>query len=603
MLSLDVATLGQQYETGALRPRELIEEVVARLERRGNDGVWINVVDRERLLADARKVERRRAAGEVLPLFGLPFAVKDNIDVAGLPTTVACAPFAYTPDTHATVVARLLAAGAICIGKTNLDQFATGLVGVRSPFGVPRNPFDPRYIVGGSSSGSGVAVAAGLVSFALGTDTAGSGRVPAAFNNIVGLKPSRGLLSTAGVVPACRSFDCVSIFALTVEDAATVAEVARGFDPEDPVSRREADRIGFSAGPRPPRFRYGVPRRDDLDFLGDAAAAGLFEEAIGQLDALGGARVDVDFTPFRKAGALLYDGPFVAERLTAAGRILSERPDALVTPLRAILESATRIDARAVFEGQHKLGVFRRRAETALRDLDFLLVPTTPTIYQIEAVEAEPRRLNSTLGAYTNFVNLLDLCGVAVPAGFRDNGLPAGVTLVAPWGRDAHLAPFASALHRATSRTLGATGQPLSPAAPGARVAPPGTIPIAVVGAHLAGQPLNHQLTDLGGSLLRSARTSPSYRLYALPNTVPPKPGLVRVAADGVAIELEVWSLSPEAFGAFVSRVPAPLCIGSIELEDASRVSGFLCEGHAVAGARDISSFGGWRGYVSASEP
>jgi allophanate hydrolase len=597
-LSLDIPTLAERYTAGTLRPVDVVEIVLGRVAERGNDGVWITLMPRDALIAEARKIERRRAAGEALPLYGLPFGVKDNIDVAGLPTTVACPPFAATPSSHAPVVARLLAAGAICVGKTNLDQFATGLVGVRSPYGIPANPFDARYIPGGSSSGSAVAVAAGLVSFSLGTDTAGSGRVPAAFNNIVGLKPTRGLLSTTGVVPACRSLDCVSVFALTVEDATAVADVARGFDDADPFARPDADELRFAPGPRPPRFRFGVPGAEALDFLGDGGAAVLYLQALSQLERMGGARVEIDFGPFRRAGALLYDGPFVAERLVAAGRILAEDPEALVPPVRAIFEAATRIDGRSVFEAQHKLEGLRRRTAAELAGVDFLIVPTTPTIYRIEEVAAEPRKLNALLGAFTNFANLLDLSAIAVPAGFRDTGLPAGVTLLGPAGHDARLAAFAAPLHRATSRTLGATNHVLADAPAGPPPTPPGTLLIAVVGAHLSGEPLNHQLVDAGATFVRAARTAPRYRLHVVPGATPPKPGLVRTSGEGAAIEVEVWALQPAGFGRFVAQIPAPLAIGRLELDDGASVSGFLCESYAVAGAPDISAFGGWRAYL-----
>jgi len=599
MQSFDAAALAHAYREGALRPETVAEDVLARIARRGDDGVWIELVPRDRLLAEARDMERRRAAGEPLPLYGLPFAVKDNIDVAGLPTTAACAAFAYRAAAHAPVVARLVAAGALVVGKTNLDQFATGLVGVRSPYGVPKNLFDERFIVGGSSSGSGVAVAAGLVSFALGTDTAGSGRVPAAFNNIVGLKPSRGLFSTTGVVPACRSLDCVSIFALTVEDAVRAADVARGFDAADPASRREADRLAFAPAPRPSRFRFGVPAGAALDFAGDDGAAELFARGVAQLAALGGERVDIDFAVFQEAGSLLYEGPFVAERLEAAGGLLAENPAAIVAPVRTIMEGAARFDARAAFAAQHRLAWLRREAGRLLAGVDFLFVPTTPTIYPIAEVQASPLALNARLGAYVNFVNLLDLCALAVPLGFRAEGglpgLPAGGTLVAPWGRDAALASFASALHRATSQTMGATGAPL-PAAVAPAAPPSGWLTLAVAGAHLSGQPLNRELTELGARLVRAGHTAPTYRLHAL-STTPPKPGLVRVPADGAPIEIEVWALSPDALGSFVARVPPPLCIGSVELDDGTRGSGFLCEPHALADAPDITHFGGWRKY------
>jgi allophanate hydrolase len=593
--SLDLGVLARRYEEGA-RPAEVLAEIFAAIDGRGDDAVWIASVDRTQLLAEAKELERRRAAGSPLPLFGVPFAVKDNIDVAGLPTTAACPAFSYTPKVDAPVVARLRAAGALCLGKTNLDQFATGLVGVRSPYGVPRNPFDARYIPGGSSSGSAVAVAAGLVSFALGTDTAGSGRVPAAFNNIVGIKPSRGVLSTTGVVPACRSLDCVSIFALTVEDAAQIAELARGYDESDPGARPDAATVRFAPTAAPPRFRFGVPAGAALDFRGDLAAQSVFERTLETLAASGGQRVELDFAPFREAAGLLYDGPYVAERLAATGGLLASAPGAIIGPVRAILESAARFDAAAAFEAQHRLRQLRRAATRALAAVDFLLVPTTPTIFRIDEVEADPLGLNSALGVYANFVNLLDLAAVAVPTGFRADGLPAGATVIGPAGHDAHLAAFASLVHRATSRTLGAGPHPLPPTP--SPTAGAGLVSLAVVGAHLSGQPLNHQLTMLDGRFVRATRTAPVYRLYALPNTTPAKPGLARVDSDGVAIEVEVWALSAEAFGTFVAAVPPPLCIGSLSLADGTRVSGFLCEGYALAGATDISSFGGWRAYL-----
>jgi allophanate hydrolase len=597
--SLDLGALAGRYEDGA-RPAEVLAELFAvmdaRVDEGGDDSVWIACTDRAQLLAEAKELERRRAAGQPLPLFGVPFAVKDNIDVAGLPTTAACPAFSYTPKVDAPVVARLRAAGALCLGKTNLDQFATGLVGVRSPYGVPRNPFDARYIPGGSSSGSAVAVAAGLASFALGTDTAGSGRIPAAFNNIVGLKPTRGVLSTTGVVPACRSLDCVSVFALTVEDAAQVAELLRGYDESDPGARPDAGAVRFAPTAAPPRFRFGVPAGPALDFRGDLAAQSVFERTVETLVASGGQRVELDFAPFREAAGLLYDGPFVAERLAATGALLASAPGAIIGPVRTILESAARFDAAAAFEAQHRLRQLRRVAARALAAVDFLLVPTTPTIFRIDEVEADPLGLNAALGAYANFVNLLDLAAVAVPTGFRADGLPAGATVIGPAGSDARLAAFASLVHRATSRTLGAGPHPLPAPAP---VTPDASlISIAVVGAHLSGQPLNHQLTMLDSRFVRATRTAPVYRLYALPNTTPAKPGLARVDSDGVAIEVEVWGLSAEAFGIFVAAVPPPLCIGNLSLEDGTRVSGFLCEGYALAGATDISTFGGWRAYL-----
>jgi allophanate hydrolase len=608
--SLDLATLEARYAAGKESPADVVEDVLSRINRARGDHAWIALTPREELIAAARAVEQRRARGETLPLYGIPFGVKDNIDVAGLPTTAACRAYAYRPASSAPVVARLVAAGAIPLGKTNMDQFATGLVGVRSPYGVARNPFDARMIPGGSSSGSGVAVGSGCVSFTLGTDTAGSGRVPAAFNNIVGVKPSRGVLSARGVVPACRSRDCVSVFGLTVEDATRVADLSRGFDAEDPYARPEADSLSLRSTPAPARFRFGVPAPAQLTWgfaTADEVAAqrALYDAAVDHLRSFGGEPVTIDFTPFEEAAALLYGSAFVAERLEAGGDLLAREPEALLPVIRSILESARSYDARAALEARAALTAVRRRARAILDGIDLMLVPTACATYTVEAALAEPLALNSSLGRYVNFVNLLDLAALAVPAGFRPDGLPFGVSLVGPWGSDGVLASLGERLHRATSNRLGATSNPLPPppvvpAVSSTEKAPPASWPrLAVVGAHLSGEPLNHQLTDGHGVLVRACRTAAAYKLFALPNTTPAKPGMARVAPGegGVAIEVEVWALPPADFGTFVSRVPAPLVIGSVELEDGTRASGFLCEGHALVGAKEISQFGGWRAY------
>jgi allophanate hydrolase len=556
----------------------------------------------------ADDVERRRAAGERLPLYGLPFAVKDNIDVAGLPTTAACPEYAYTPERSAEVVRRLLAAGAVLIGKTNLDQFATGLVGVRSPYGIPENPFDPLIIPGGSSSGSAVAVATGLVSFALGTDTAGSGRIPAGFNNIVGVKPSRGLLSTAGVVPACRSLDCVSVFGLLVEDACAVVDVAKGYDPEDAFSRRDADTMNVAPHVLAGGFRFGVPAGGDREFFQDEQARERFLAAIGEMLKLGGHCVEVHFRPFRDVARLLYEGPWVAERAAALESFFKEKPGAMLPIIKDIVGDATRYDAVATFRAQYRLEALRRATEDEWQRMDLLMVPTAPTVYTIAQVLADPRRLNANLGVYTNFVNLLDLAAIAVPNGLRNDGIPSGITLIGPRGRDADLAAVGAAYHHRVSATLGATKHALPPPRLDAHAPRSGGqaagIQVAVVGAHLTGQPLNHQLLEAGARLVHQGTTTAAYRLFLLPDTTPPKPGLVRVAqGEGVAIEVEVWELAPAAFGAFVANVPSPLCIGTILLAGGESVHGFLCEPFAVEGALDISQHGGWRAYLAGSSP
>jgi allophanate hydrolase len=610
-LRLDLASLAAAYRAGTTTPSAVAETLAARIDRAPPE-IWIHRTPRAALLAAAHAVEQRAAelgGTQALPLYGIPFAVKDNIDAAGLPTTAACPAYSYVAEQSATVVRRLTDAGALVVGKANMDQLATGLVGVRSPYGIPRNPFDRRFISGGSSSGSAVAVAAGLASFALGTDTAGSGRVPAAFNNLVGLKPTGGLFSLRGVVPACRSLDCVSIFALTVADACRVAGVVGGLDAADPLSRAAAARFDWTLTAAPRAFRFAVPRDADLEFFGDAEAQRLYAAAIDRWRALGGTPVAIDVQPFFATARLLYDGPWIAERL-APFQDLVARPEALLPVIREIIQEGARFSAVDLFRAQAELDRLRAQTRAALADADFLLVPSTPTIYTVDEVLARPRDLNARLGLYTNFVNLLQLCALTVPNGFRADGLPSGITLIGLPDRDARLAAFGAAYQQALGGPLGATGQSLpagaaaeaSPVANAGGAAPPSELLVAVVGAHLSGQPLNHQLTDLGARLARTCRTSARYRLFALPGTTPPKPGLVRVAAgsEGAAIEVEVWRIERPRFGDFFARVPPPLCLGTIELEDGAQVSGFLCEPHATVGARDISALGGWRRYLAA---
>ena len=581
--TLGVRALRSAYRAGTLRPEAVLRDVYAAIERRGPDRVWIDLVPREVALGRLEEAMGRAQEGAPAPLLGVPFAVKDNIDVAGRPTTAGCPAFAYKPEATAPVVRRLEAAGAILIGKTNLDQFATGLTGTRSPYGALSSVADPDYIAGGSSSGSAVAVASRLVSFALGTDTAGSGRVPAAFNGIVGLKPTRGLLSTTGVVPACRSLDCVSIMAHTVGDAATVLAEARGYDPADPYSRElRGPGPGLAAA-----FRFGVPPPAQREFFGDTAAAELYERALARLESLGGRRVEIDFSPFRAAADLLYEGPWVAERLAAIRPFFEAQPEEIHPVVRAIIGGGAAMSAADAFSGLHRLQALRRAADGQWAGMDVLALPTTPTIYRHEAVAREPIRLNANLGYYTNFVNLLDCCAVAVPAGARSSGLPFGLSFVAPAFHDELLVALGLAWQGA--------GEPATSPASGDRVR------LAVVGAHLAGEPLNHELTDRGARLVRACRTAPAYRLYALTGPGPARPGLVRVPAPrGEAIEVEVWEMSEAAFGGFVAAVPPPLAIGTLALEDGESVKGFLCEAHAAEGAGDISAWGGWRAYRAA---
>jgi allophanate hydrolase len=592
---LDIASLRRAYREGATTPADVMARVLAAVLDKTTEGIWIHVRDADEVMAEARSLERSYAADARPPLYGIPFGVKDNIDVAGVPTTVACPEFAHVPSESAPVVERLRAAGAIWVGKTNLDQFATGLVGVRSPYGIPSNPFDSRYVTGGSSSGSAAAVARGQVSFALATDTAGSGRVPAAFTHIVGFKPSRGLLSTRGVVPACRSIDCVSVMARSCEDAGEVMALMTAFDAGDPYSRHEAARFSWLAPQGARRWRAGVPRGADRTFDDDDARA-QFDAACARLDAMGVVLEEVDLTPFFEAGDLLYEGAWIAERLAGFGDFVRSRPDALLPVIRAILARAERHRAEDAFRALHRLMALRRSIEPLWSRIDALVVPTTPGIPRIDEVLRDPIETNTRLGRYTTFANLLDLAGVAVPSGFRRDGLPAGVTFIGPWGSDASLLAFASAFHRTDTD---GDQRPLSVPDPQTGGSRPDCVPLAVVGAHLSGQPLNRQLTERGATLLRTARTAPCYRLYALPETQPPKPGLVRKAeGEGTRIEVEVWEVPLGEFGSFVANVLSPLAIGQIDLDDGTRVHGFLCEEHAVSQASDISSFGGWRTYL-----
>jgi allophanate hydrolase len=594
---LQIDTLRQGYRDGAFTPQDIALEVLRRIDGYDDPAVWVARARDGDILARARELGEDRAAMESLPLYGVPFAVKDNIDVAGMPTTAACPAFAYTPGRSAMAVGKLLAAGAILIGKTNLDQFATGLNGTRSPYGAPRCVFDRRFISGGSSSGSAVAVAAGLVSFSLGTDTAGSGRVPAAFNNIVGLKPTKGLISAAGVVPACRSLDCVSIFAASCADAVGIAEVAQGFDAEDPYSR-DGERVGLPLE----RFRFGVLKLEDQEFFGDFEANALYADAIERLRAQGGVPVELDYAPFREAAALLYDGPFVAERLAAIEDFFHANPAAMDRHVRAIIGKALSFSAADAFKGEYRLREIARAAARQWARFDLMLLPTAPAIFTVEQIAEDPIGNNSRLGLYTNFVNLLDYAAIAVPAGFRAaSKLPFGVTLIGPAFSDFDLAVVADRLHRALGEGVGRAVAPAAePPAAEAPRAPDRRVVVAVAGAHLSGLPLNRELTELGAVFVEATTTAPSYRLISLQGTTPPKPGLVHTPGfTGPGIEVELWSLSERDFGRFVAGVPAPMGIGKITLASGATVPGFLCEAFALEGGEDITVHGGWRAWLT----
>ena len=585
-MTVTIGTLHAAHAAGK-RLTATIEETYDRIESHNDPALFIAIRTRSEALAIAERVQASGPEGK--PLYGVPFVVKDNIDVAGFPTTAACPAFAYSPAKSAFVVERLEEAGAIVIGKTNLDQFATGLVGVRSPYGVPRNALRPDLIPGGSSSGSATAVGAGLVPFSLGTDTAGSGRVPAALNGIVGLKPSLGALSASGVVPACRTLDTVSVFARDVADAFAVFQAACGFDEKDAYCRPFPP-PALSAFPS--GIRLGVPRADQRQFFDDANAADAFSRDIEIAESLGARIVAFDFEPFAEVARALYEGPWVAERYAAVKPLIESNPEALHPVTRSIIEGARKFDAVAAFEAFYRLADQKRKTSRIWSEFDAMLVPTMPRPYTIAEVEADPIRLNSRLGTYTNFVNLLDLCAIAVPSSLRVDGLPASVTLIAPAGADGLIAGVAAAIDASS----GASASPQPQAA--SRV-PSDRIEIAVVGAHLSGLPLNRELVELGAAFSREVETTADYRLFALAGSVPAKPGLLRVGdGDGAAIKAEVWTLDRAGFGAFVAKIPAPLGIGAIRLKDGGSVKGFLVEAEAVKTAEDISRFGGWRAYL-----
>ena len=594
-IRLDLASLHDSYAKG-LGVAAAIDAVFDRIAQVDDPGIFLHLAEREAVQREAAALGTFDPVAK--PLWGVPFAVKDNIDVAGMPTTAACPAFARQADKDATVVALLKAAGALVIGKTNLDQFATGLVGLRSPHPIPRNAIDPALVPGGSSSGSAVAVAHGIVSFALGTDTAGSGRVPAGLNNIVGLKPTVGALSTSGVVPACRTLDCVSIFALSADDAWKVFAVAARPDPSDAYSRTLAL---ASAPARAPSLTVGVPAKADRQFFGDAAMAAAFDEALARLERLGCRLVELPFGDFYATADLLYEGAWVAERYAAIDAFMDSHEDALHPVTARIIGGARRLSAADAFKGLYALQAYKARLAPVIASVDLLCVPTAPTHYTVAAVTADPITTNSRNGTYTNFVNLLDLCGIAVPTGQRSDGLPMSVTLLARAGADHLTTALARDIQAATGHPLGATGWTLPSFARshGASTQTDDTIELAVVGAHLSGMPLNAELREAGARFDRAVRTVPRYRLHALAGQQVPKPGLLRTSeGDGVPIDVEVWRLAPDGFGRFVARVPSPLSIGTLELEDGTRCKGFLVEPTGLVGAEDISAYGGWRHYI-----
>ncbi|MES2922592.1 MAG: allophanate hydrolase [Verrucomicrobiota bacterium] len=572
---MKISELKERYAAG-VTPSEVIGEIWEKIIAWDDPAIFIHLPEKAVLLEIAADVE---AMPRDLPLWGIPFVVKDNIDVGGWPTTAACPEFAYLPANDAEVVRQLRAVGAIPIAKGNLDQFATGLVGTRTPYGVARNAIDAEFLPGGSSSGSASAVAAGLCAFSLGTDTAGSGRVPAAFQELIGWKPTRGLLSNRGLVPACRSLDCISVFANSAADALLISDVVGKYDVADAFAREVAP-----AGSIGESFRFGVPKV--LDFAEDPDTPGLFASAVERMKAVGGTPVEIDLTPFTEAAKLLYEGPWVAERWAAVGEFVELNGDDVFPVTRKILEVSKGWDAASTFKAQYKLREFAREAEGVWKQIDVLLLPTTPRLYTVAENLAEPYGTNATLGRYTNFMNLLDLSAVAMPVGRARSGrAPWGVTIAAPAGWDAALLVLAGKF----------CGESIPPRFSG-------RIPLLVCGAHLEGLALHWQLADRGATLREATKTAPIYRMYAMPavGSIPPRPALIRDDAEGASIEVEVWELEPAAFGDLVSKIPGPLGIGKVLLESGEEVPGFIAEPRAMEGAEEITRFGGWRAWLDA---
>ena len=582
-VNLQLDALRKAYGAGEYSPRDLIlalRERAAQLNPRFN--MFIHLLSVEELEPYLAALDV--AALESLPLYGVPFAIKDNIDLAGIPTTAACPAFAYVPQRSATVVEQLIRLGAVPLGKTNLDQFATGLNGTRSPYGACINSVLEDYPSGGSSAGSPLTVALGLTSFALGTDTAGSGRVPAALNNLVGLKASKGLISTAGVVPACRTLDCVTTFTATAPEASQLLQLLAVQDPRDEYSRANAGWNLGSAFGRVSKFRFGVPRQQDLEFFGCQEGPVLFAAAVERLQALGGEAVTLDLSPFLEAARLLYEGPWVAERYSVVGELARTQPEAVLPVIHAVLAKAPQVSGVDTFRAHYRLQQLKAECDRLLLGLDCVLTPTIGRPVTLAELAEEPVLRNAELGYYTNFMNLLDYAAVAVPSGVMENGLPWGVTLFGRAFTDQYLLSLASACQGLETP---------------AREARNDQVRVVVCGAHLEGLALNWQLKQRGATLVEATRSSPNYRLYALAGGPVQRPGMVRVASDGVAIAMEVWQVPSAALGAFLSEIPAPLGLGKVELEDGRWETGFVCDAYGLEGAQDISEWGGWRAWLT----
>lgn len=590
--NLSITALSKAYASGELNPRSLILSLREQALSESDYNVWIHLLSEQELEPFLTHIESKDP--QSLPLYGIPFAIKDNIDLKGIPTTAACPDFSYTPEKNATVVELLMSAGAIPLGKTNMDQFATGLVGTRSPYGQGKNAFNPDYASGGSSSGSAIATSLAQVSFALGTDTAGSGRVPAAFNNLVGHKPTKGVFSSTGLVPACRTLDCISVFALTAHDAATVFDIAAQYDASDAYCRPNhyANKSRYFSGEAPAEFTFGVP--ETLDFQGNAECEAMFNKAVAALESLGGKALTFNFDNFTQAAKLLYEGPWVAERWLATKDVKLE---SMLPVIQTIIGGGNSAGATDAFAAQYKLADFKRLCDQQMAEFDFVLTPTTPTIYTRAEIDEKPIERNSILGTYTNFMNLLDYAATAVPVGQTSTKVYWGVTLFSNAFSDISLLNITSAMQKAFALPLGTSDHAFEHTTAQIVTQPSNTIDVAVCGAHLEGQPLNWQLSERGATLKQGVKSSAQYKLWALSDGK--RPGMQRVESGGDNIEMEIWTMPSENFGTFVTGIPAPLGIGKVELENGSWVSGFICDAYGLDGAKDVTEYKSWRAWLA----
>ena len=595
-MDMTLSGIALRYAEG-LTPAALMAELREKAQRFKTHNIFIHLLTDDQLTPYLERLQTMDR--HTTPLWGIPFVLKDNMDLAGVPTTAGCEAFTYTPENNAFVVQRLIDQGAVPLGKANLDQFATGLNGTRSPWGPCKNSFDPSLVSGGSSSGSAVAVGLGLATFSLGTDTAGSGRVPACFNNLVGVKPSRGLLSTQGVVPACRSLDCVSIFALHCDDANAVLAAAEGFDSDDGYSRNNPyDNRQQHYGRFEDPLTLGVIASDQLQFFGDSDYQAAYAQTIEALSLAGVELKEIDYAPFDEAARLLYEGPWVTERYVATLPLIKDNPDAIFPVVRNIIAGGATPTAADLFRAQYRLQDLRQRCAHVMSSIDALLTPTAGRLFSIDEMLSEPIRRNSELGYYMNFVNLLDMAAVAVPTAFTASALPFGVTLSAPAFSDRRLLSIANRLQTSSSLTLGISEIPV-PAMNTTSVSRTDQMKLVVCGAHLEGLPLNHQLVDRGATLVEKTTTTQHYRMYAIDETPVLRPALVRTDDNGQAIEVEVWSLPTCELGSFLQQIGAPLGLGKVQLANGQQTSGFIAEPAALKGATDITDLGGWRAYLA----